>query len=112
MPSVLIGFLFSMLTALIVIGADTLIKIAADGGKSLTSPLMLISYVLYAGSAIAWYAAMRHVALGQGGVAYSMFSLLALCAIGAVAFGEPIRTREIAGIGCALMAIVLMARVA
>ncbi len=112
MSTVALGFLFSLLTALLVIAADVFIKLAADGGKSLTSGLMLVSYVLYAVSAIAWYMTMRHVALGQGGVAYSMFSLLALCAIGAIAFGEPIRLREVAGIGCALLSIFLMARIA
>lgn len=112
MSSIMLGFFFSLLTALVVIAADTIIKLAADGGKSLTSGLMLASYVIYAGSAVAWYGAMRNVSLGQGGVAYSMFSLVALCLIGAVAFDEPIRTREIAGIGCALLSIVLMARVA
>ena len=111
MSSVALGFLFSMLTALVVIAADTFIKLAADGGKSLTSGLMLASYVIYAGSAVAWYGAMRHVSLGQGGVAYSMFSLLALCMIGALAFDEPIRAREVAGIGCALLSMLLMARV-
>lgn len=112
MSSLALGFLFSLLTALVVIAADTFIKIAADGEKSLTSGLMLFSYLLYASSAVAWYATMRHVELGQGGVAYSMFSLIALCAIGAIAFDEQIGLREIAGIGCALLSIVLMALVA
>ena len=41
-----------------------------------------------------------------------MFTLLALCIIGALYFDEPVRMREAAGIGCALMSMVLMVRVA
>ena len=41
-----------------------------------------------------------------------MFSLLALCAMGALYFDEQLYLREYAGIGCALLAMVLMVRVA
>ena len=33
---------------------------------------------------------MRHISLAQAGVAYAMFSLLALCVIGSLFFGERI----------------------
>ena len=55
---------------------------------------------------------MRHVTLAQAGVAYSMFTLLALCLIGAVWFDEPIQMREAAGIACAIASMALMVRVA
>ena len=55
---------------------------------------------------------MRHVTLAQAGVAYSMLTLLALCAIGAIWFGEQLYAREYLGILCALAAMVLLARVA
>ena len=104
------GFLFSLLTALIVIAGDVLIKHAADTGRAVLSPQVLLGCALYAVSALAWYGAMRHLALGQGGVAFSMFSLLALCALGGLVFKEEIGLRESLGIACALTSLGLMAR--
>lgn len=54
---------------------------------------------------------MRHITLAQAGVAYSMLTLLALYAIGALVFGEELRMREYTGIGCALVSMILLSRV-
>ena len=104
------GYAFALSCALIVIIGDTILKHAADKGHSIISPHIALAVGLYAVSAIAWFLAMRHITLAQAGVAYTMFSLLALCAIGALLFGEPLRLREWAGIGCAVAAILLMVR--
>ena len=112
MASVLFGFGFSLLTALVVILGDTIIKVGADGGHSVTSKYVVAGCLIYAASAVLWFCAMRHVSLAQGGVAFAMCSLIALAVIGAVAFDEPIRLREILGIGCAILAMGLMIRVA
>ncbi len=102
------GLLFSLFTALVVILGDVAIKIAADRA-TLTSLHMGAGVALYAASAILWFFAMRHVSLGQAAVAYSMLTLIALCLIGVIAFGETIGPRELAGIACALAALALMA---
>ena len=106
------GFAFSLFTALIVIFGDYLIKLAADDGQPVTSGLVLTGCLLYASSAVLWFFALQHVTLAQAGVAFSMFSLLALCALGALYFDEELYLREYLGIGCALMAMVLMVRLA
>lgn len=111
MPLIL-GFGFTLLTATIVIYGDYLIKLAADRQLPLHSTLVVTGCVLYALSAVMWFFALRHVTLSQAGVAFSMFTLLALCAIGVMAFGERLYLREYAGIACAVMAMVLMVRVA
>ncbi len=110
MTHILFGFGFTCLTALVVIVGDTLLKLAADGDHPVTSTLVLAGCAIYAVSAIFWLYAMRHVTLAQAGVTYSMVTLLALCAIGAFWFEEPIRAREVAGIFCALSAMLLMVR--
>lgn len=110
MTQILFGFSFTLLCAIVVIAGDTLIKIAADSGKPMFSGLVLGGCVIYAASAILWFLAMRHVTLAQGAVAFSMLTLLALCAIGAIWFDESLKAREFAGIGCALAAMVLMVR--
>lgn len=101
------GLLFSLLTALLVILGDTLIKIAADKAIFSSKP-MAAGVLLYAASAVCWYFAMRHMTLAQAAVAYSMLTLVALCAIGAVLFDEPVRLRDATGIGFALAAMWLM----
>lgn len=112
MLHVFLGYGFAFMTATIVLGGDYLIKLAADGDMPLTSRHMVIGCMLYGISAIAWYFAMRHTTLAQAGVAFSMFSLLALCALGVLFFGEEIRPREGVGIVFALLSMILLMRIA
>lgn len=101
------GFLFSLLTALLVIVGDTLIKVAADNA-ALPSRQMAGGILFYASSAICWYFAMRHMTLAEAAVAYSMLTLVALCAIGALVFGEPLGLREALGVSLAVAAMWVM----
>lgn len=112
MPNIFLGFGLTLICALVVIAGDTLIKLAADGGKPVFSVLVLGGCGVYALSAIFWFFAMRHMTLAQAGVAFSMLTLLALCAIGTLWFGEKLYTREVIGVGFALAAMVLLMRVA
>ena len=104
------GMMFALFTALVVILGDVAIKLAADRA-SLASPHMVLGGLLYLVSAVLWFYAMRHITLGQAGVAYSMLTLIALFLIGWIGFGEPASGREIAGVGCALAAMALMCHV-
>jgi undecaprenyl phosphate-alpha-L-ara4N flippase subunit ArnF len=110
MSSITLGFGFITITALVVIAGDFFLKLAADRGLTALSALVVMGIVLYAISAVLWFGAMRHLTLGQAGVAYSMLTLVALALIGAMVFGERLGLRECAGIGCALTAMVLMVR--
>ncbi|RLJ51667.1 undecaprenyl phosphate-alpha-L-ara4N flippase subunit ArnF [Litoreibacter meonggei] len=111
MLNIALGYGFCLLTALIVITGDYLLKVAADGGMALNSRHVIAGGLLYAFSAIMWYFAMRYMTLAQAGVVFSMLTLLALCLIGYYAFGERFYLREYAGVGCALAAMVLLVRV-
>ena len=105
------GLGFITTTALVVLLGDYVLKLAADRGHGAISPTVAIGVALYAVSAMLWFGAMRHMTLGQAGVAYSMLTLVALALVGALAFGERLGLRECAGIGCALTAMLLMVRV-
>jgi undecaprenyl phosphate-alpha-L-ara4N flippase subunit ArnF len=111
MLSYAFGLGFALITAIIVILGDLALKFAADREHTLASTLVAAGVVAYALSALLWFAAMRHVSLGQAAVAYSMFTLVALVLLGAALFAEPLHLREYAGMGCALLAMVLMSRV-
>ena len=112
MTHLLFGFGFAVITAIVVIVGDTAIKFAADGNQPVWSGLVLAGCVLYGVSALFWFYAMHHVTLVQAGGAYSMITLLALAFIGAVWFGETLHAREYAGLVCALLAMLLLSRVA
>ncbi|MEX0318719.1 MAG: hypothetical protein AB3N21_12245 [Ruegeria sp.] len=107
-----LGYGLAMLTALFVLGGDYLIKIEADGDLPLTSRHMVGGSLIYAASAFLWLVCMRHATLAQAGVAFSMFSLLALCGLGVWFFDEKLHAREALGIVCALLAMMLMVRIA
>lgn len=111
MAHLTLGFVFCFFTAAVVIVGDILLKLAADGAKPVFSGLVAAGCAIYAVSAIFWFYAMREITLAQAGVAYSMLTLIALCAIGALWFDETLHTREYLGIACALAAMLLLARV-
>ena len=104
------GFGLVMLTALTIIIADALLKAAAQGGHPVHHPYVLAGVGLYGISALLWFAAMHHLGLTEGGLAYAMLTLLVLCAIDVLWFGLRFGLREAAGIAAALLAMVLMTR--
>ena len=104
------GYGFALATAIFVIFGDYYIKLAADAGRSLVSLHFLLGAVLYVGSAMLWYGSLRHITLAQAGVAYSMLTLLAVCLLGVLVFGEKLYARELLGIGCAILSMFLMVR--
>lgn len=109
--SISLGLFFTLLTALFVIAGDVVIKTAADAAR-FASFSMASGIVLYAFSAICWYFAMRNITLGQGAVAYSMLTLIAVVLIGAAWFGETVGIRQYLGLFCALAALALMSEAA
>ena len=111
MLPVVYGYGFAFFTAIIIIVADMMLKIAADDGHPISHPMVVSGCVLYALSALLWFGAMQHVGLAQAGIAYAMLTLLALAAVGHVWFNEPLGLREFGGISCALLAMILMVRV-
>lgn len=110
MSQIAIGFLFSFFTASVVLVGDVLIKQAADEGYTILSRHMFLGIMLYSVSALLWYVSMLYITLATAGVAFAMISLISLAIIGAVWFGEPLAGRDVAGIGCALAAMMLMMR--
>lgn len=108
MTQTLFGFTFAFITAAVVIAGDFILKLAADGDKPVWSGYVIAGCLIYALSAIFWFYAMRYVTLAQAGVAYSMLTLLALCALGVFWFDEQMALREYAGICCALAAMALI----
>ncbi len=106
----MIGYLYCALATLVVILGDYCIKLAAERDLPPMSWPVLAGFLLYGASALGWYMAMRSITLAQVGVAFSAFSILALCAMGVFLFDEQLAPREYLGILAALLSLVLMAR--
>lgn len=109
--SLSLGLFFTLATALFVIAGDVAIKTAADSAR-FASFNMAAGILLYGLSAICWYFAMRNITLGQGAVAYSMLTLVAVVLIGAIWFGEALGARQTLGLGAAFTAMLLMSETA
>lgn len=107
---VLIGYSFALLTAALAITGDFYIKLAADSGRSMVSPNFFLGAAFYVASAAMWFVSLRQIGLAHAGVAYSMLTLLAVCALGVVVFDEKLHTKEMLGIGCAMLSMALMVR--
>ena len=101
------GFLLALLTALIDLAGDVVVKAAADKGRFL-SVATGVGVSLYAITAVCWYFMMRHVGLGTGAVLYSMLGLIATVAIGAIWFGDAFGTRQVFGMAFAVAAMFMM----
>ncbi|WP_228028678.1 EamA family transporter [Donghicola mangrovi] len=102
-------FLCAMATCVIIAG-DYYFKLAIEDGDTLLSGRALLGVALYAASAALWFASMRFITLAQVGVAASIFTLLALTALGHVFFQEKIAHRDVIGISLAIGAVLVMAR--
>lgn len=98
---------FSVTTAII---ADYFIKLASQREASLLTWSFALGAGLYVLSAGGWLFAMKTMSLAQVGVIYSVVTILALTAMGALWFGEALEWRDGAGILLALISVVLMAR--
>lgn len=110
MTDIYFGLGFTLVTALIVLAGDVALKVAAEEDHGLRSWHVLFGISMYAVSALCWFYAMKHVTLAQAAVAYSMLTLLALCAIGAFGFGERLVAKDVLGIAFALVSISLLLR--
>lgn len=107
-----LGFICALVSTLFIVGGDLLIKLAADRNDGLLSMSFAIGCALYGFAAVGWYLALQNLTLGQAAVAFSMFTMIALCAAGVIFFGERLMTRELLGIGCAVASMLLMIRMA
>ncbi len=88
--------------------ADYWLKIASERSDWATSRPFALGAALYAVSAAGWVLAMQRMSLAGIGVAYSVATVVLLTTLGVVVFRETLTGREVLGIGCALVALVLM----
>lgn len=96
----------ALATALTVVG-DLLIKLASTG-PGLASWQFVAGALCYGSPAIAWYLLMQQHNLATLAVFYSVATLVMVAGLGVVVFREPFTWREVAGVGLALAAVLVM----
>ena len=87
---------------------DVCIKRAASAGR-VDLGYFAAGLAVYIAAAVGWLVVMRSTKLIVIGPLYAASTILLLTLAG-LAFGERIRMTDAAGIGCALAAVVLLAR--
>jgi drug/metabolite transporter (DMT)-like permease len=91
---------------------DYFLKLASEREQPLGSGWFYLGFALYASTAFGWVFVMRHLKLGTISVLYSVSMILLLTAVGVVMFRESLNWFELAGIGLAVAALVLLMRFA
>ncbi len=97
------------IAAVTVLG-DYFLKLASQETSAVYNRWFLAGFVIYALCSFGWVFAMRHMKLATIGVVYSLSTVLLLAALGVVVFGESLNRYEVAGIGFAVLSILLLAR--
>jgi small multidrug resistance pump len=92
------------------VAGDYFLKLASLRPSPLKNSFFLAGLVIYALCAFAWVYVMRDTKLATIGVVYSISTILFLTALGLFAFNEHLSGREIAGVGCAVAAILLLCK--
>jgi small multidrug resistance pump len=105
----MVGLVMVAVAGVAVIG-DWFLKLASQNPTPYMNRWFLCGCVIYSLCAFGWVFVMQHLKLATIGVVYSISTILMLTALGVFAFGETLTKSEWAGIGCAVLSIVLLAR--
>ena len=102
----------SVLILLAVTGAtllgDYAIKVSGQRPAGLLSFEFAAGMILYSLPAIGWFFLMKNHTLAVIGVMYSASTIMLLVALGVFVFKEPFGMRDAAGVGLAVLAVVVM----
>ncbi|WP_444464326.1 hypothetical protein [Rhodobacter capsulatus] len=93
---------------ILTIVGDYALKCAALRGWPQAAVWLAGGAALYAATAVGWMWLMQSHNLAQIAVLYSTATILLLTGLGVVVFGETLSMRQIAGLGAAILAVVLM----
>jgi multidrug transporter EmrE-like cation transporter len=110
MRRLLLPLLVTVSLSLLSVGADYLLKRASELPQPFRSPQFVAAALIYAGSTVGWVYVLRHIKLASVGAVYSVIIVILLAIMGVTIFRETLTTTEWVGIGCAVLALVLLGR--
>jgi small multidrug resistance pump len=91
---------------------DSLLKRAGEGATYVSWSWFVPGFVLYALTAFGWFYILKEMKMSDMGIAYALSNVILLVLVGVFVFGERLNAYEMAGLGLAIVAIVLLARFA
>lgn len=108
--STLKAIMVMIAVAAITVLGDYFLKIASQQSRPVNNKWFFAGLFIYAGCSFGWLYAMRNMKLAMIGVVYSLATVLPLAALDVLVFGETLNRYEVAGIGFAMIAILLLSR--
>lgn len=109
MSNTTLALIVTVILSIIGATGDYFLKLASMKERPLLALSFFIGLLLYGGTAIGWTFLMQHLRLGIIGGVYSI-SMVLLCVILGMIFGERLLTREWVGIGLAAVSLLLLTR--
>jgi small multidrug resistance pump len=108
----LFAFLALITISFVVLIGDYFLKLAGSRETVVEPRLFVIGFAIESLTTFGWFYAMKHLKLATVATYYSVLTVLLLATLGFFAFDEQLNLGEIAGIGAAIAALVLLARFA
>ncbi len=102
------ALLATILLALAVGVSDYFLKNASSSPSPFWNRNFLWGLLITIACTFGWVLVMPHLKLAYIGVVYSLTVVLSLCLVGAVFFGEHLKTSEWIGVGLAISALLLL----
>ena len=90
--------------------ADWFLKLASQAENPLRSPWLAAGAAVYAATALGWVYSLKHLKLASIGGIYCISTVLLLTVLGTVIFREKLSATELAGVGLAIVSLILLGR--
>ncbi|MBI2814555.1 MAG: EamA family transporter [Opitutae bacterium] len=90
--------------------AEWLLKLASQEDNSWRSPFLVVGVVVFAATCLGWVYVLKHLKLASSGSIYCVSTVLLLAVLGTVVFGEKLSATELAGVGFAVISLILLGR--
>lgn len=109
MSKTTLALVITILLSILGATGDYFLKLASMKERPLLAVSFFIGLLVYGATAVGWTFMMQHLRLGIIGSVYSV-SMVLLCVILGMIFGERLVTREWIGIGLAAVSLLLLTR--
>ena len=105
-----LAIVVTLVFSIVGVCGDYFLKLASQEKQSFRSPWFFVGFALYASTAFGWLFVMKHLKLATVSVVYSVSMVVLMTIVGAVFFQETLSAYEMAGLGMAIAALVLLTR--
>jgi len=112
MDKIILALLGTILLALVGVAGDFFINLAGEGKKFIDWKWFTLGLIIYASTAFGWFFLMKHIKLSTLGAFYAVSTVLFLTIVSVFYFKESVNTKEVFGIGLAIISLILLGKFA